>query len=442
MGRDLTVTPPRRIAAAALCLAMASGCGKPPEAGSEASRRLTPEEAEAIRRRSEASFRGEAPPSGAGREAPPGRPAGERPPWSRLAPDPRFPEQAFLAAFASARVEKDGLADAGRRADERARSELAKMIRVDVEARFTDYLRETREGSDAPPRQVSELAQRTISTVKMELEGVRIAERYHAEEEGQVYALAVLERALGAQLLDARLASLAGQIDAAYAAGSAALEAEGGEESFFQLSRARRLSAERAVLRAERMVVAPDIPFPPEPKADDVAIAAAWDRARRGLRFGVRGFGKVEGAGAPLQTDPVEAKVLAALRKRGIAVAAVPALEGLGYEALKTRPPSPPGGAPDIRHLFLFRVLSDLRPVALGGQKAHLCKSRLELVLLDLAEGRIVAGETLDLAEETKVFRPEPRDAVQESVGKLAGLAEPKIEAILDALFLYVGEGR
>lgn len=423
--------PPRRIAAAALCLAWASGCGKAPEAGSGTSGRLTPEEAEAIRGRSDASFGGE---SSAGAGARSGRPAGERPPWTRLAPDPRFPEGEFLSAFASARVEKDGLSEAGRRADERARSELAKRIRVDVEAKFTDFLRETRTGGEAGPRQVSDLAQRTVSTVKMELEGVRIAERYHAAEEEQVYALAVLERGLGARLLDTRLAALAGQVDAAYEAGIAALSAKGGDEAFFQLSRARRLSAERAVLRSQRTVVAPDLPFPPEPKADAAAIAAAWDRARRGLRFAVGGFGP--------RTEPVESKVLAALRRHGISVARAE-LGGAGYEAWKARPPAFQGReTAEARYLFLFQVTAEARPFTLGGQRTHLCKSRLEFSLLDLAEGRLLAGETLDLGEETKSFRPEPQDALQESVGKLAGLAEPKIESVLDALFLYVGEGR
>ncbi len=182
--------------------------------------------------------------------------------------------------------------------------------------------------------------------------------------------------------------------------------------------------------------------MPKAPGADDAAIAAVWDRARQGLRFFVRGFGKVKGGDHLLRTEPVDAKVLAALRKRGITVAASSGrFEGMDYDALKDRPPAS-RRAGDPRYLFLSRVQADVRPVDLGGQKAYRSRCLLELALLDIAEGRLLAGESFDLGEETKAFRPDLGEAIQESVGKLSGLAEARIEEVLDTLFLYVGERR
>lgn len=401
---------------------------------------MTPEEAEAIRRRSDAAFRGEtAPPPRpprAGEEAA-GRPdAGEKPAWARLVPDPRFPEDLYLSAFASARVEGD-LADAKHRADERARAELAKAIRVHVEGTFADFLRETRQTGDASPRQVSDLAQRTMSRVAMDLEGVRIAERYHDAAEGHVYALAVLDRALAARLADERLASLARELDAAAAAGREAL-AKGGDEAFFQLSRARRLAAEYALRRAERTVVAPSAPLPPPPAADAAAISADWDRARRGLLFLVRGFGRATG-GADLRTDPVDAAVLAVLRERGIPVSAARAGGEPGYEALKADPAAVRRGGGEGRYLLLYRVEADARPLALGDRRAFVCKSRLDVSLFDAAEGRLLAAESIDPGDETKVFRPDAAEAARESAAKLADVARGRVASVVDALFLYVG---
>lgn len=196
-----------------------------------------------------------------------------------------YPGQAYLAGVGSGRDR--GLAE------DRARSEIAKVFQVDVRSREvikeSHWLVRGGEGENSDYRQ-SASSDLTASSGRL-LQGVKIAEVWQHPDSGEFFALAILERMPVAANLRAAIADLDSRIAVQVRL------AEGQEAGLQQLSHylhAYRLLRERLPLAGDLGVVAPDGRVPPPPLSLGEVTARA-DAIAAGLHVGVQLEGDREG---------------------------------------------------------------------------------------------------------------------------------------------------
>ncbi|HBT82152.1 MAG: hypothetical protein A2091_01475 [Desulfuromonadales bacterium GWD2_61_12] len=210
--------------------------------------------------------------------------AATAPPWVTGKTD-RYPDQAYLTGVGNGRDRT--------LAEDRARSEIAKVFQVDVRSRETleesHWLVRGREGESSDYRQ-SASSDLTAASGRV-LQGVRIAEVWQDPASGEFYALALLER----MPLAASLRSVIADLDSKIAA---QIElAEGQTTGLRQLGyylRAYRLLQERLPLAGDLAVIASDGRIPPPPLASGEVVARA-DRIAAALHVEVQLAGDREG---------------------------------------------------------------------------------------------------------------------------------------------------
>lgn len=196
-----------------------------------------------------------------------------------------YPGQAYLTGVGSGRDRA--------LAEDRARSEIAKVFQVDVRSREaieeSHWLVRGREGESSDYRQ-SASSDLTASSGRI-LQGVKIAEVWQHPDSKEFFALAILERMPVAASLRAALADLDSRISAQVRL------AEGQDAGLRQLSHylhAYRLLRERLPLAGDLGVVAPDGRVPPPPLSLG-EVTARVDAIAAGIHVGVKLEGDREG---------------------------------------------------------------------------------------------------------------------------------------------------
>ncbi len=134
----------------------------------------------------------------------------KKPIWVEKGKTSRYPEQFYLIGIglttSSGNPEEDRS-----RADNNARSELAKQIQVSVEQQITDIEQEiekTGKRGKITTEQVSRMKVESSSSVNLILRGLAIAERWHDPREKSHYSLAVLNRSEASSRLRAEIKKL------------------------------------------------------------------------------------------------------------------------------------------------------------------------------------------------------------------------------------------
>ncbi|HEU0264324.1 MAG TPA: LPP20 family lipoprotein [Geobacterales bacterium] len=133
---------------------------------------------------------------------PPVAPPPAKPAWVDGS-SPRYPERLYLTAV--------GLGQNRRGAEDAARADLAKALRVKVTATTFDQMRSelSAGGSEEFSQRIESLS---TTATDQTLEGVSIAENYEDPQRGLFYALAILDRDRAANLLRDRINALDAEI--------------------------------------------------------------------------------------------------------------------------------------------------------------------------------------------------------------------------------------
>ena len=151
----------------------------------------------------------------------------EKPAWVDGGKISRFPARRYIVGISASPDTGEETADRSR-ADNSARAEVAKQIRVQVREAIVDIQREERGKTDFS----SLMEIKSESSVDLSLEGLTIADRYYDSKKKLHYSLAVLERANAARRLGNKVIDL---LKAADDVGKSARSYEGKSHMFLAI---------------------------------------------------------------------------------------------------------------------------------------------------------------------------------------------------------------
>ncbi|GAB4289515.1 MAG: hypothetical protein Kow0090_02200 [Myxococcota bacterium] len=270
----------------------------------------------------------------------------KRPDWVSGS-SPRYPDALYLTGV--------GEGDSRSAAEDAARAQVAKNLRVEVSAKESYSMTETSSGEKT---NVKSEAQATVSSKASELlEGLKIAEVF--EESGKFYALAVLDRDQAAEKVDMRLKRAEALVDEGVTAGEIG-------DDFGALAKALKgLSAakEREELAARRLAILPD-----EPLKDK-----EWELQKRIIKERLEKATVYLYAGGAQGFDEIKGKVMEIL-------------SGLGLKA----------GSKEGSALIIYAEM-DMEPLERGDPKWKYLKGRAKVSLKD--RGGNLRGETFFTAQ-------------------------------------------
>jgi len=345
-------------------------------------------------------------------------PTRPRPEWAGGVPA-SYPPDLYLTGIGSAeqgggRNEYKTLA----MAEDRARAELAKSIKVRVQSEFVNAARlvtESASGTTATLQDSNETTDRIRSQADVELEGVRIVDRWFDRQSGTYWVLAVLERATaGRRLLD-RMEQTRRQsaVDRDLGQGFGNEGQRVQAAAYFQ----RAAGAVYTVLnlRAQLSAIAPALlrEQPPEP----LPIAALVKEAATSLeRLRVKMALFTDAEGATVTPADAEALIAAALRKGGINVTRLGAPPAGGYDELAAQSVETQrawaGAETDI--LLLARLSAkQVAERAMDKMTMYFYQSRGGALVINLGAGRLLTSANFDWLLKSHSASPERQRAAE-----------------------------
>ena len=383
------------------------------------------------------------------RRAAPARPGtGRRPEWAPTGFSDLYPAYNYIVGVGSAR-RTEGRDDAAiAMADDRARSGVAKQIRVRLRSEFLNsahLVTEASSGKVVVERDTTAVIDRLSSTVDLKLEGLAIADRWHDKKEDRYWALAVLDRAMTADLILDRMARQMQQVAQDYELGVG----HRGRGSPFQamryLNAARRESLALLNYRSQLRVISPAHAGSARLVRNDELLKSVWKEAAlaaEGLRLGLILFTEVDGKATP--SPQAEARLSQMLRGLGLNTVKLPPLpEGAAFEQMKT-------ASPDALRAWVGEqanclVLGHVAAEKIGSEmlvtiRVHFYESKADLVVLDLTQGLLVASSGFDLSHKTRASNKSPARAARASLAKAAREFCKQLEAELIGA-LNLGKG-
>ena len=291
-------------------------------------------------------------------------------------------------------------------ADDKARTELAKEMRVQISSEFNvvaeEYTRANK--GKVETQSSSSVVEQIKSKVDIVLDGVSIADRWVDPATGMNWSLAVLDRKATGEMIRDRMLRLLQDVRK---------DADMGRENqkagrLFQASRLLNQAVRKSMgllsYRAELRSIAKGLVADPSAGTEDEMTTLARDAAEAAAasKVGTIVFLDVQGAAAPAGT--VEGDLSRALRDLGMNTVKVPPPPQATFADLKART------VPQIKEMVggaLNGVLiaqfatKETAQQRIGESMIHFCRARAEGMLVDLDTGRIVASPSFDWSPKT-----------------------------------------
>jgi len=373
---------------------------------------------------------------------PDGSAARPRPEWAGDGVPASYPPELYLTGVGSA--EQGGKNDYKTlaMAEDRARAELAKSIRVRVQSEFDNAARlvtESASGKTATLQDRNETTDRIRSRADVELEGVHVVDRWFDRPSGTYWALAALERTTaGRRLLD-RMEQLRRQsaVDRELGQGFANEGQRVQGAAYLQ----RAAGAVYAVLnlRAQLSAIAPallrDQPTEPLPIAALLKDATA---ALERLRVKMVVFADAEGA--TVTSANAETLIAAALRKDGVNVTRLSVAPPAGYDELAAQSvDSQRGWAGAETDILLLAHLSTKQVAerAMENMTMHFYQARGSAVVINLGAERLLTSANFDWLPKSHSAHAERQRAAEAALHEgAAELAERLRQGLIEALGL------
>lgn len=291
-------------------------------------------------------------------------------------------------------------------ADDRARAEVGKEIRVQISAQLDtvaeDYTRVNK--GKAETQSSSRVVEQIKSKVDIVLDGVSIAERWVDPDSGMNWSLAVLDRKSTGEMIRDKMNQLLQDVRKDAAMGRDDQKAG----KLFQASRSLNLAVRKSMgllaYRAQLRCIAKGLVADPSAGTEDEMAALSRDAAAAtdAAKIGTIVFLEVSGASAP--AGALEGDLSRALRELGMNTVKVPPPPQVTFADLKART------VPQIKDLVdgkLNGVLiaqfatKETAAQKIGETMMHFCRARAEGMLVDLDTGRIVASPSFDWSPKT-----------------------------------------
>lgn len=357
-----------------------------------------------------------------------------RPEWAGDGVPASYPASLYLTGVGSAERGNGSAYKALAAAEDRARAELAKGVRVRIQAEFQNAARlvtESSTGQAAVVQDRNETADRIRSQADVELEGVHIVDRWYDQKGGAYWTLAALERSTaGRRILDQmEMVRRQSGIDAELGRKCA----DEGQKVQAAACFARSAQAAYTVLnlRAQLNAIAPDLlgRQPPE----SMPITALLKDAAVALgKLTVKMTVFADAEDASVTAADAETMIAAALRKEGLNVVRLPAPPGARYDDLVDKPVAAlrewAGGETDI--LLLARVRAEhVDSKQMNNLTMHFYRARGSAVAVNLDAGRMLTSASFDLLDKSHSANADRRRAAEAALHEAAAELSSRLRA-------------
>lgn len=360
----------------------------------------------------------------------------DQPEWVPSGFSSKYPIEEFIVGVGSCKRVRGRDSAATTTAEDRARSSLAKQIRVHLQSELQNsaYLvTEASSGKTDVKRDTTVVAERIRSRTDMKLEAVAIADRWFDKKENTYWTLAVLERATAAEAILDQMSRLTQQVMQEYDLGADHRKHGRAFLAVRHLNRGRKDSLALLGLRSQLRAISPAHAASADLVETDERLKSLWKEAALAaeeLRFAVIVFAEVDGkAKSSAQT---ESGLSTMLRRLGLNTVKVPRLPaGATFEKFKQ-------ASSDALHGWLGTQANCLLLGTVGAESigsellvtinVHFYEAKAELAVIDLADARVVASAGFDLSNRTRCSNRSPARAAEAAMKKAARLVSDKIE--------------
>jgi len=343
-----------------------------------------------------------------------------RPGWVRSGLSANYPQAEYVVGIGSCRRTGAGDHAAMATAADRARSAVAKSIRVRVRSEFrsaAELVTAVASGETVIEKNAMAVMDKITSQADLVLEGAEIADRWYDADAATYWAFAALHRATVAGTLLDRLDTLRQQMKQEHELGSD-LRVQGRVfQSLRHLNSALEKSFGILNYRAQLRAISPSHAPSPDPELTELWRDAA--ETRESLRLGVILFVEADGkAGTSARAEAEISRTLRAMGLNTVKLAPVPADASYGdLKSSLARLREIVGGA--VNCIVLARISAE----KVGAQKLvklliHFYQARGELVVVDLDEDGEVAAAGFDLSPRTHAGNKEPAAAAESALVK------------------------
>jgi len=329
-----------------------------------------------------------------------------------------YPSSRYLIGVGRAKASGEPAQDQ-LRAEQNARSELARQIRTRIKSQLSIRAEEelNRLGADQLLRFAQEVRSSVVSQEEIELEGVEIVQRYYDAKEQIYYALAVLDREKVCPILEQKISNLSQELENYLKL----VEERGGQKDFLSglsfLLQAKRKLKKLVNLQAEAQVICKEF-FPINFSMADLILKEY--ELRNAVKIMVLAF--EENPYQP-QSRVIESHLLSLLSSYGFSV--VPAPQKLRLmlpEEIQERIAEQRlvlSQEPDYFVLGSFE-LKPLSQTQIGSHLYYFFLVGGRLDFLDLSQGKILLSIYQPEVISSKAGKTEPEQAVLKSLS-LAG---------------------
>ena len=351
-----------------------------------------------------------------------------RPQWVPAGLSEEYPITEYIVGIGSAQGIDGADHAALSAAEDRARSAIAKTIRVRIQSEFrsaAELVTSTVSGERLLQKDTTSVFNKITSRADLVLEGAQIVDRWLDREANTYWALAALNREAAGETILERMDALAEKIASDQRLGSEFRERGNAFQALRYLNRAVNQSYGLLNYRAQLRAISPKHAEGISAERRDTGLPSLWREAAlaaEGLRFGVLLFAEATGR----RSDPgrVQAEFSRALRSLGLNTVKLPPPGAVAsYADLKKMPVSELRERLDtsIQGLVLAQV--EAKHVAserLVRRVMHFYQARAEGLVLDLNEGRVLASAGFDWSAGTHTAETEAPRAAEGALLKAA----------------------
>ena len=368
-------------------------------------------------------------------DLPPPR-TGEKPAWVESGRSARHPDGEFILGVGSCRTQRGQDSAALSLAEDRARSSVAKQIRVNLQSEFkstVDLVTEARTGDPVVEKDRTGIREKITSVANLQLDGLQLADRYYDKKAKTYWALAVLDRAATGKALLERIGRQIARLEQDYILGGRHFKRGSVFQALKYFNRAREASLPILNLRAQLRAIAPLYAETADMKKCDDLMKSLWREAALAsdkLRFGVVAFAAIDGK--PVDNAHVEATLSAKLREMGLGAAKIPKLPaGATFDKMKD-------ASADALRGWLggeanCLVLATVDTESIGSEvlitlRVYFYEAKGELCVLDLADARVVASTGFALSNKTRASNRIAERAAEAALVNAAGMLVGQLE--------------
>jgi len=355
----------------------------------------------------------------------PTRPGMPAPAWVLSGVATGLSAERYIVGIGSARRVRNDDYMAMATADDRARSEIAKSIRVRVTGEFqsaVELVTRLRGEQAVSNRQSSSVAEQITSVTDLELQGAQVADRWFDPKAETWWSLAVLDRAPAGQTL---IEQMQRRLQELTADAKAAGEFDIAGMNFQALSYHNRAVRDaftllnyRAQVRAIAPALVPIMPALEEGRLAEILHAAVSARER----FRVAVVVDASAVGITVSSEPVRTEVERGLRDLGLNIVraddgslTTKQIQGTVVEDMARRF----GDAADALVIAGFEA-RETSVAKLGEMDVHFWRAKGGAMIVDLDAKRVVSSASFDYLPSTHTGLPQAQRAAEGSLLKAA----------------------